>query len=248
MIKKISKIYFIWPLFFFCFFAFSGFCLEKENNKKILTLKEKLKAAQKGDYIVTLKKDIYTLLIVNQIDSKKLFLEEVVLPQSAKKTTFQDLSYQNYPEALIWNLYQIDLDQTKLLFAYSLKQNAKIQIENSELFLIKLLTLPLEKQTAENRKKIGPPPMSGEMDNRKFWQPAKIVAGAKMEDATFSVLETIWPKDGSELSHKKIVLYFDDFFAFPYFIQVDSPQLTAFLKAVDSGHNFPTKAYKIKAY
>ncbi len=267
MIKKILKIYFTVLLSaasLFCSITTSSTSSNMLSNKLNnldtpskkssssvtsllvpITLKSKFQKAQKGDYLVTLKNDTYTLLIINNLTTEKLSLEEVVLPKSAlkKNSSFQKLSNQNYPDALVWNIYEIDFLKNRLLSAYSLKNSASFKIDSGDHFLMKLLTLPLKPQPDYKRKKIGPPPQGGEADRRKLWQPAKFFEGNKIAQAQFKVLETVWPKDGSELSRKTIELYFDDSFPFPYFIQIHASQLTVFLKSVDSGHNFPVKSY-----
>lgn len=255
MIKKILKIYFSALVFAAPLFSSQASMpsipgipfkiASNANTSAPMTLKARLQKAQKGDYLVTLKNDTYTLLIVNNLTTEKISLEEVVIPKGAlkKKASFAQLSEQNYPEALVWNLYEIDLTKNCLISAYSLKNSSTFKIDTNDHFLMKLLILPLKPQPDDQRKKIGPPPLGGEADRRKLWQPAKFFEGVKVENVKFNAFETLWPKDGSELSRKKIELYFDDSFPFPYFIQIHTSQLTIFLKSVDSGHNFPVKNY-----
>jgi hypothetical protein len=172
-------------------------------------------------------------------------LEEIVLSQSSLPAdfkppcNFKTLKASVFKEALVWNQYRINLKSNRLISACSLKNHSAFSVEKSEHFLLRLLSLPLKPLSLDKRKKIGPPPLGGEKDQRKFWLPPKFVEGQKSAEADFEVFETLWPKDGSDLSNRKIELYFDKFFAWPYFIQINTPQLTVFLKTIDSGRNFP---------
>ncbi len=258
MIKKILKILKISFICLFTSFAFIPKLAKAENaffknypkeQKKGFTLQNRLQKAQMGDYILTLQNNIYTLLVINQVQNDILILEEAAFPLEILKNKpvadyksfLQNQLKKHSPEAIVWNLYKIDLKNQKLLKAYSLKHKSILKLSDKEHFLVKMLNLPLTILPDYKRKKIGSPVQNGEIDRRKNWQPIKFFEGQKIKNPVFWVLETFWPKDGSELANKTLEFYFDaenQNFCFPYFVQIHTPEITVFLKAVDSGKNF----------
>ncbi|MGH2612978.1 MAG: hypothetical protein ACRDFB_08015, partial [Rhabdochlamydiaceae bacterium] len=107
--------------------------------------------------------------------------------------------------------------------------------QDTQHFLPKLLSLSLQKTPQEHRKRIGPPPESGEEDRRSIWNPSVVVEGQKLDKAAITAWKAKWPKDGSIISDCEIELYFSSQ-PFPIWIEVKSPHYKVSLRTVDSGH------------
>jgi len=89
-------------------------------------------------------------------------------------------------------------------------------------WLTTLWNLTLTPLSLFTRKRAGPKPHKGEHDFRPIWHPPIIVQGKRVEtksDAFF----VQWPKDSSDLSGHKLILYFPESElpsqAFPYWIE-----------------------------
>jgi hypothetical protein len=103
-----------------------------------------------------------------------------------------------------------------------------------------LFQLNLSPISEADRKKAGPPPRPGETDFRHAWQPKLIVRGTRV-DAPSKAFTAVWPEDGSQLSMKKLVLYFPvspkTVQAFPYWIESEGGSYHA--AVIDSKINSP---------
>jgi len=139
-------------------------------------------------------------------------------------------------------MVEIDLNSGQILECYSFSRSAWMHLSQKESLIATLTHLPLKQVALEKRRRIGPPPMSGEPDYRKIWNPPLIVEGEKQENAQFDVFETTWPADGTDLSGKEVSLYFDKEkkFPLPFWIQVETSHLIGSLRTIDSGTNLPS--------
>lgn len=202
-------------------------------------LKEKIPQAKLGDYIVTESQKNYSLLFIRNIESDILHLEEISIPTNQIKTfknKWQEWMQKGAPGHTAWVVYSIDLKQNKLISCYSFDRRNLVTLEDS--FLTQLLSLPLVRQPQNERKKIGPPPLSGELDRRASWAPPIVWEGKKLEKPSVDVQITEWPDDGSQLAKCHIELYFDTTrpqFLFPCWIEIKSPHYTHHFKVADSG-------------
>ena len=180
-----------------------------------------------------------TLLHIFSISAERLILEEISAPYERAirfKGAWQKWIEEKAAGHTSWVMHEIDLVKDELLESFSFSRSAWLQMNNRDFILSTLLTLPLKPVPDEKRRKIGPPPPIGERDHRSFWAPSVIIEGKKV--ASFSdVYYTYWPKDETELSRKKIEIYFDGKtdFPFPYRIQVSSGHGTFPLQVIDSG-------------
>jgi hypothetical protein len=143
-------------------------------------------------------------------------------------------------------MMEINLQEREIIEAYSFTKAAWISTSTKDNFLANLLNLSLALIPNENLRRIGPAPLDGEPDRRKIWTPPLFVDGKQIKPVSFHAYETVWPQDGSEMSGKTMHLYFDKetLSPFPYWIQVDAGQITASLRAVDSGHHLPSSTYR----
>lgn len=207
-------------------------------------MKERLEKAKSGDYIVTEANKMITLLAIRSHTSDALILEEISAPVSNLKqmpASWAEWVKAKAPGHTSWSMIEIDLQSGQVLECYSFSRSAWVQVSQNESIMATLLDLPLKPVASDERKRIGPPPLNGEPDFRKIWNPPLIFERKKVENAHFDVFQTTWPKDGSELSNQQVILYFDQEkrIPLPFWIQVDTAHATAALRTIDSGKNLP---------
>lgn len=185
-----------------------------------MTLKERILAAECGDYVVTEQAKNYSVLIIRQKTEDRLVLEEISTNQAQK--SWKRWVEERAPQATSWIMYEIDLKADKLLDSYSFTQGGWLYMEEGSHFLTKLLTLPLQKVERSQRKRIGPAPLAGEDDRRSVWMPQA------------EAFETIWPEDNSRISSSKIDVYFTSS-PFPSWIEVHEGHYDFKIRALESG-------------
>ncbi|MES2273968.1 MAG: hypothetical protein V4487_07230 [Chlamydiota bacterium] len=208
-------------------------------------LKERIQKAKSDDYIVTEANKMITVVAIRSSNPNTLILEEISIPaENLKKrpTSWAEWVKNKAPGHTSWSMIEIDLQNGQLLECYSFSRAAWINLTRQESLLSTLLTLKLKPIDTGKRRRIGPPPSSGELDIRKIWNPPLIFEGEKVENGDFDVFEANWPDDGTELSGKIVSLYFDreKRFPLPFWIQVDTTHATAALRTIDSGKNLPS--------
>jgi hypothetical protein len=226
-------------LWLFCFLSMLSLSFGAEFR-----LKERLEKAKVGDYIVTEANKMVSILTIRSITPKTLIFEEISAPsQNLKKRpdSWPEWIKAKAPGHSSWSMVEVDLENGQVIECYSFSRSAWIQLSQKESLFATLINLPMQSISPDKRRKIGPPPMQGEADHRKAWNPPLISEGQKLEDAKFDVYETTWPEDGSELSNKEVSLYFDKEkrFPLPFWVQVETSHATAALRTIDSGKNLP---------
>lgn len=206
-----------------------------------LNLKEKFIQAEIGSFIVTEQNKTYTLLHVHSLTPDELLLEEISIPSHL--VTFRDWKKwveSDAPGHTSWILYSIDLSENQVTECYSFTHQSHLPTETMDAFLTTLLYLELTKIPESKRLQTGPTPRPGEVGSTKPWGPPMVRENEKVPSPTYHAYETSWPHDQSELSEKKIVLYFDkehEEFPFPYWIQTREGGLKFKVRATDSGKN-----------
>lgn len=215
-------------LFFLCWAPFADAALS--------SFAAKFEKAQDGDYIVT-KQDKTCTLIFVRAHQPFLLLEEISVLESSVTTNWKQWLAEGAPGHTSWNLYEFDLESGKLNEAFSFSHRGWLTLGDDEQILAKLLTLPLNKVPEDKRRRIGPPPLAGESDTRKLWNPPKIFEGKTYEKSRFQVLGGRWPQDRSLLSGCAIEMYFDaqSPFPFPFWIELSNGHYTLKLRVVDAG-------------
>lgn len=208
------------------------------------SLRERIKTAKPGDYIVTEANKMITVLTIRSINSNIMVLEEISAPvQNLKKRpkSWTQWVKDRAPGHTSWSMVEIDLGTSQLIECYSFSRSAWMHLSQKESLFATLLDLPMEPVDQDRRRKIGPPPMDGEPDFRKVWNPPLVYQGKKIQGAAFDVYETTWPEDETELSGEDVCLYFDKakHFPLPFWIQVDTTHATAAMRTIDSGKNMP---------
>lgn len=222
-----------------------------------LTLKEKLEqaTATPGSFIITEHQNNLSFIRLHSFKESFLFLEEINIPSHLlpkKGIHWEQWLKEKAPHHTSWVLYQIDLNQCKIIDCYSFSRESYISLSGQHSFLATLMTLPLEKVSLSERKKIGPKPPSDMPDTRKLWNPPKNLNGKKHANNHFEMMRARWPKDDSDLSGKMIDLYFDQdqpLFPFPYWIEIGDGYNIFKINVLDSGYSniFPFKHPPIKS-
>ncbi len=217
------------------FIILSIFALSFANA---LTLKDKITKGRVGDYIVTHQQGTYTVLLIRDLTSGSLIIEEASIPEIDHDPS---LSWKEWIEAKApghtsWTAYQIDFSSNKLSECYSYAQGNWLYTDDPNHFLTKLLSLSLVRTPQDLQKRIGPAPSSEEVDHRAFWHPPVVINGK--ESPKTSIVSWIgrWPKDETILSGCDVELYFGNF-SFPYWIEIKTPHYMAPIRTVDSGNH-----------
>lgn len=222
-----------WVFFFLLF-------LVQPLAAQVITLRDNLKRAKAGDFIVAAQGKNNSLLRVGDNDGKKLMLEEISIPASKCPDSWRRWAEKGAPGNTSWVLYQIDLDSGAMLSAYSYTRGTYFQIAEAENFLGTLMTLQLNPIENKDRKMIGPPPGDGP-DFRRMWNPKLVVEGKEIPGISFSAWKTFWPKDNSELSGRSIVIYLpnDPRYPayFPHWLEISGFIGKAKVRIIDSGEN-----------
>lgn len=203
------------------------------------TLQTFLSHGKSGDYIVAKSGKLFNLIHIRSINDKTLLLEEISGPNTHVKGSWASWVKNKAPGHTSWSMIEIDLETGQVLECFSFSRNAHVQITKKESLLATILQLPLNPVSSENRRRLGPPPMEGEADFRKIWNPKIIIDGKQVEDPQCDVFETTWPKDGSELEGRQVTLYFDaeSRLSFPCWIELETSHITGQFHVIDSGKN-----------
>jgi hypothetical protein len=208
---------------------------------------ERLERAKNGDFVVWEANKTITLLALRSSHEQTLILEEISAPSPKDKSIcWAEWLKEGAPGHTSWTMMEINLKDKEILEAYSFSRASWISRSSKDNFLATLLHLPLTPMPREKMRRIGPPPPEGEMDLRKIWVPPLFLDGKQVKLALFDAYETVWPQDGSELAGLTIHLYFDrDVLSpLPCWIQIDTGQITATVRAIDSGHKLPPSFYR----
>lgn len=204
-----------------------------------LFLKNNLKQASAGDYIVAVQGKSITLLHIFAKNGSVMTLEEVTIPKAfanhyvSNWRTWLESDAEGHSS---WVMYQIDLDYGQILSCYSFTRQGWYHLPESENFLGNLLNLELYRLPYEKRRKVGA------LSKSTLWQPQMVVEGQIIENVPFEAYVAFWPKDGSQLSGKKIEIYLPNAEGhfpvyFPYWLQVSGMVGKATVRIIDSGSN-----------
>ncbi|KAF3363326.1 hypothetical protein PHSC3_000080 [Chlamydiales bacterium STE3] len=218
-----------------------------------LVIKNNLRLAKAGDYIVASQGATMTVLRIFEKQSNLITLEEVTLPASRVNRCVQNWRgwYESgAPGNTSWVIYQLDLDSGTMIRYFSYTKNGWFEIPKIENFLGTLLNLPLYRIPDEQKRKIGPLGTNSFKDRRCHWQPQMVVDGHVVSDVAFDAYRTRWPKDGSPLAGKSIEIYVPEANTlypayFPYWMQISGIVGKARLRIIDSGAqlNTPKKGF-----
>jgi hypothetical protein len=131
-------------------------------------------------------------------------------------------------------MYTIDVPSGKMMKYYNYYYQTWHDMSEANVFLSKLLNLQLTKVPANQRKKVGA------SRGGRLWQPPLVVEGKQIPNVPFDAYTTHWPKDGSQLSDRKVQIYLPEESSkypsyFPYWLEVSGGVGKAQVRIVDSG-------------
>jgi hypothetical protein len=220
-----------------CALLFSPYVQSSES----LFLRDNLKRANRGDYLVISFNKTDTLMNISDKNKGVLTIEEIAIPESLRRkysSGWRRWVEEGAPGHTSWTMYDIDISSGSMLRYYSFSKRGWFEIPEGDNFLFKLLNLRLIKLPESARKKIGSNP-SG-IDFRQLWQPPMIVDGRLVKGVLFDAWRTNWVKDGSELSGKTIEVYLPQDNQkypayFPYWLQVSGVIGKTKIRIIDSG-------------
>ncbi len=208
-----------------------------------LFLRNNLKLAKVGDFIVTSQNKTFTVLLIDHITENEIALEEITVPcncLSLSDFSWKNWIAQNAPGHTSWVRYVINTSSGEMKEYFSYTKNGWYTLSDEDNFLSTLLNLKLRKISITERTKVGPRPPRNAPDNRSYWQPKLVFEGRVIPGITFDAWRTFWPKDRSELSGKIIEIYLPQNPGlypayFPYWLQVSGIVGKAKVHIIDSG-------------
>jgi hypothetical protein len=238
---------------FFCRFILASFlllnCLNPFWVDASLSLRENMRKANKGDFIVTAQNKNYTLLHIYDKKGDLLTLEEITVPaQRIKpKLVWREWVQQRAPGHTSWILYNINLTNGQIQDCFSISKKCWMNISEGENFMAALLNLQFTPIPLNERRKVGPVVDHTGLDRRSIWQPKMIVDGKAIPGVNFNAWQTRWPNDGTELAGKIIDIYMPDESGkypsyFPYWLQVKGAVGKANVRIVDAGSKLVSAA------
>lgn len=204
-----------------------------------LDLKQEIKKAEIGDFIVYSYKQSLVLLRICKQSGEEIEVEEISAPlASVKQKNWQEWVKNGAPNHTSWTISTIDLVDGKVLSIFSVDDKKFLNSNPSLQFLPTLVKLSLQPIEPHDRKMVGAQPLPGEIDQRRLWLP-KIYFAGKEITPPIAAYKVFWPKDESELAGKPLDLYFAEKEALsylPYWIEVAAGVSKAKILALDSGH------------
>lgn len=207
----------------------------------IYIIRDQLGKAQKGDYMVTANQKVYTLFLIAEKKDSFLRIEEITVPQMGLPKgaiNWKGWVQQGAPSHTSWITYVIFPDQQDISRFYSYSLNSWVSIPQEENALLTLLSLNFSKVSDRDRKRVGPP----HGNSRPYWQPKMILEGTYIPSVAFDAWSTVWPRDRSPLSGKKIEVYFPveiDLYPsyFPYWLEVLGTAGKGKIRVIDTGNH-----------
>lgn len=203
-----------------------------------LSLQENIKKSQPGDYAIYEVDKTTCAIIIKKISLPFVTVVEINSPKKNIKKPRQWI--ENGAEGnTSWLEYTVDIESIRIIDCYSRSQKSQVLMNKEDSFFLKLLELKFTHLQAENRKKIGPEPLSGEIDRRKVWSPPVLINAKRLKNVNVRAYGAKWPTDNSYLSGKQIHCYFSsalENFYLPYWIQLTDESEAAFnIRATDHG-------------
>lgn len=232
----------VFALFFFCIHSF---ILLHATDPTPLYLKNRFAKAQEGDYLVAYISKSYTLLHIHTNNSKELIIEEITVPKHCIEKmnngifNWKEWVQKGAPGSSGWVMYSLNPQTGAMLNFYNFTHRAWTKGEEASCFISQLLSLQFIPTRAEDRKKVGPAPLAGNLDRRPFWSPPARFEGIPITDTTFSAWHATWPQDGSEMAGKTIEAYLPDSGPypnyFPYWIEIRGQIARVSVRVKDTG-------------
>lgn len=201
-----------------------------------LTLIEKVADAETGDYLVTYQNRTYTLLLVREVTENTVTFEEISVPRKrggGPGIPWNQWVARGAPGHSSWLTYTIDTQNRRVGDTYSFSRKGWIASTQNEAFLTTLLTLQFHEVPPQQRKRTG--------NGRAIWNPPLCFEGRSTRDIPFDAYTATWPRDGSILVGKQILVYLPAKQGvwpghFPYWVEISPLPVDQRVRVVDSGH------------
>ncbi len=239
--------------FIFLIFIFT-ISLVAEISASDLLLKEQFLLATPGDYIVSLHNRTFTLMHIHSGNEESLFIEEITIPTHLLKKN-RGFSWRGWvregaPRHTSWIMYELSKKSGRVMELYSFSRNGWLSVNELNSLLSTLLNLSFKKIPLEMRRKLGPPPESGEKDSRKPWNPQLYFNGILLQAVAFDAFEAIWPEDRSEIAGKTIEIYLPKESKkypsyFPYCLQIKNSLESTKIRVIDAGSHIRSPKHSL---
>lgn len=219
-------------------FVLFGFLITALCQAETFYLRDNLKDAQKGDYLVTVHNKNYTMIVISDKKDRSLFVQEITIPH--QRLPDQAGSWKSWvesgaPNHTSWVSFKIDLDTGALQDMYSFSHQNWIQISETDNLFSTLINMPFHPLPARQRRYVGTSD-----GRRKLWHPKMVVDGQVVPGVTFDAWFSCWPQDQSPLAGKTIQIYIPQpgqpySGYFPYWMNIKGTVGKTQLRIVDSG-------------
>lgn len=203
-----------------------------------LYLRDNLRRAQPGDFIVVAQGKNYNLLQIYARTDSLVTVQEISVPigKFPKYLSWRDWVKDGAPQSTSRVVYTIDLNNAQMQNYYTYGRGGWYEMLPQNSFLSTLLSLRFHFVQPSERKKIG----IGFSSERPLWQPKMVMNGKTIEGVYFDLWKTVWPKDNSELSGKTIEVYLPEEghgypAYFPYWLQISGIVGSNKVRIIDSG-------------
>lgn len=207
---------------------------------------DRLQKAEVGDYIVTAVDNTYTVLIIRDKHEHQISVEEITIPWARlQNPRFRWAGWRNWVESgapgnTAWVMYTIHNPSGQVREYFSYTKNTWANMATADNFLSKLLNLRMVRIPNKDMRRVGPPPVEGQKDDRRKWAPQMTYEGQAIYNVAFEAWRTRWPRDGSELSGKTITVYVPEEDKrypsyFPYWLEIQGWLGKAKIRIIDSG-------------
>lgn len=210
-----------------------------------LHLKERLKQAIPGNYLVTYQDKSFTFLFIRHHENSAIILEEVSIPASciqSKEFAWKNWFEQGAPGHTSWTQSYLNVSTGYFEKVYSFTHKGWVNTEAMNHFMTTLIHLKFTPIHDSMRRKVGRMPEHGQPDLRTPWQPPLVVDGKRISNPYFRAYKAFWPNDRSELAKKSLEIYLLDPSLpqiypvfFPYWIEVEGKLASGRLRVIDSG-------------
>jgi hypothetical protein len=208
-----------------------------------------MERGKSGDYIVVKQSGGYSLLLLRKKEAGRFLFEEIDVPEYAINPTDFDWKawlLRNAPGHSSWTMLLVKVSPQGLQKheIYSITKRSFLTLNKEEKFFLECFSLSSTPLLSHERRRIGPPPMSGESDQRALWRPSIRFDGQLRKDPS-TVYRSKWPKDESPLSDCRIDFYFNDVigdFPFPIWIDIEGMHFQKRLSVVAAGRNMVSTA------
>lgn len=207
-----------------------------------LQLVDRLQEAEEGDYIATAIDKAFSVLFIKEKIGEVITLEEVTIPIKRLKmgTSRQWKGWKQWvadeaPGHTSWMLYTLHAPTGALLNVYSY-ENARWYLPSDARNLFsKLLNLQIERLPKKDLRRTG-------RDKGRYWTPKMVYEGQIIEGVAFDAWQGFWPKDGGDLSGKKVLIYLPQEgnrypTYFPYWLEVEGTMGKGKVRIIDSGRS-----------